>query len=280
MHEKNIIGIDIGGTNLRAAIVNKGVAKTIISEQINSFGSKDEVLQQLFFVIDKIMDTSVNAIGIGVPGLVLAQESMVYDVINIPAWKEIALQKIVEEKYKVPVLVENDANCFSLGEFYFGKGKNCNSFIGLTIGTGLGSGIIINKKLYTGANGGAGEFGMMPYLDKNYEYYASGQYFKNIYNQEGELVFEQANKGNKDAIKKYEEMGAHLGNAIKAILYALDIELIVLGGSVRHAFSYFQKAMWNEIKTIEFNRVKKNIKVEVSQLENAGILGASSLHLT
>lgn len=279
MYKKNIIGIDIGGTSLRAGIVNEGAIQAIISERINSQGSMDDVVQQLFTVIDRIMDTTVNAIGIGVPGLVVAKESMVYDVINIPAWKEIALQKIVEQNYNMPVLIENDANCFALGEFHFGKGKNCNSMIGLTIGTGLGAGIIINKKLYAGANGGAGEFGMMPYLDKNYEYYASGQYFKNVYKEDGATVFEQAKKGDKYAIKKYEEMGTHLGNAIKAILYALDIELIVLGGSVRYAHFYFERTMWDQIRTMEFSKAK-NIKVEVSQLPNAGILGASALHFT
>ncbi|MEO8861186.1 MAG: ROK family protein, partial [Ginsengibacter sp.] len=109
------------------------------------------------------------------------------------------------------------------------------------------------------------------------EYYASGQFFENKYNMRGEIVFEQVANGNKKALKMYEEMGTHLGNAIKMMLYALDVEVIILGGSVRAAFPYFSSAMWNQIKTFGFQKAIQNIKVEVSELENAGILGAAAL---
>ncbi|MEP6585016.1 MAG: ROK family protein, partial [Ginsengibacter sp.] len=187
------------------------------------------------------------------------------------------LQTLMEDHYKIPVHIENDANCFALGEFYFGKGRGCNSMIGLTIGTGLGSGIIINKKLHAGSNGGAGEFGMVDYLDKCYEYYASGQFFENVYNTKGEVIFKNAKQGDQEAIKMYEEMGDHLGKAIKTILFSLDVEMIILGGSVRHAYSFFEKAMWKQIKTFAFTRALEHLKIEVSTLENAGVLGAAGL---
>ena len=85
------------------------------------------------------------------------------------------MSQLIEEKFRLPVRVNNDANCFVLGEYHYGKGQGFDSMIGLTIGTGLGSGIIIDKQLFSGCNGGAGEFGMMEYLDHCYEYYASGQ---------------------------------------------------------------------------------------------------------
>lgn len=150
--------------------------------------------------------------------------------------------------------------------------------IGLTIGTGLGSGIIINKKLYTGKNGGAGEFGMIDYLDNYYEYYASGQFFKNVYGINGEIVFKKAAAGDKEALKMYAELGMHLGRAIKTILYAYDVELIVLGGSVRHAFPYFSKTMWQQIQTFAYKKAIENLKIEISELGNSGILGAAALH--
>lgn len=277
MSNISILGIDVGGTNFRGGLVVNNKLERIYSKRVNSQGSLDEVLNDLFLFTDNIINSSVSSIGIGVPGLVYSEEKMVYDVVYIPSWKKIPLQKFMEDRYQIPVYVNNDANCFALGEYYFGKGKGFNSIIGLTIGTGLGSGIILNKKLYEGKNGGAGEFGMIDYLDHTVEYYASGQFFENKYNLHGDIAFEQAANGNKEALKMYEEMGAHLGNAIKMMLYALDVELIILGGSVRAAFPYFSSAMWQQIKTFGFQKATQNLKVEVSELENAGILGAAAL---
>jgi glucokinase len=275
--DSNIIGIDLGGTNISAGLVIKNELQKISSEKINAKGSAEEVLQGLFSATDQLMNDSVNAIGIGVPGLVDHQKGLVFDVINIPSWKEVPLQKWMEERYHVPVKINNDANCFAIGEYYFGKGKDCNSMVGLTIGTGLGSGLILNKKLYSGKFCGAGEFGMIDYLDKCYEYYCSGQYFKNLYQIDGEVVFENARQGNAEAIRMYEEMGAHLGNAIKMVLYALDVEMIVLGGSVRHAYPYFSKTMWQQIKTTAFQKSAEDLRIEISELQNSGVLGAAAL---
>jgi len=272
------IGIDLGGTNIRAGIVHSNALQKIVSRRINARGSAEEVLQELFSVTDQLISNSVTSIGIGVPGLVNIEEGIVYDVVYIPSWKEVPLQKWMADRYELPVFVDNDANCFALGEYYFGKGKGYNSMIGLTIGTGLGSGIIINKKLYPGRNGGAGEFGMIEYLDHSCEYYASGQFFENVYKIKGEDVFKNAQEGNEDAIKMYEEMGIHLGNAIKTILYALDVELIIMGGSVRHAWLWFNKTMWQQIKTFGFQNAVKHLKIEISELENSGILGAAALY--
>ena len=274
---RNIIGIDLGGTNISAGLVIENELQQIFSEKINANGSAEEILRELFSATDPLMNDSVNAIGIGVPGLVDHESGLVFDVINIPSWKEIPLQKRMEERYQLPVRINNDGNCFALGEYYFGKGRGCHSMIGLTIGTGLGSGLILNKKLYGGKNCGAGEFGMISYLDKYYEYYASGQYFKNVYQIDGEAVFKNACEGNAEAIRMYEEMGAHLGNAIKMILYALDVELIILGGSVRHAYPYFSKTMWQQINTIAFQKSARGLRIEVSELENSGVLGAAAL---
>lgn len=278
MNNNSIIGIDLGGTNIRGGVVTDFKLSNIISKKINAQGSADEVLKEVFSLTDQLINNSVKSIGIGVPGLINAEEKMVYDVVYIPSWKKVPLQKWMEDRYHIPVFINNDANCFALGEFYFGKGKGTNSIVGLTIGTGLGCGLIINKKLYEGRNGGAGEFGMVSYLDKTVEYYASGQFFQNVYNTDGESVFKNAQEGNTEALKMYQEMGTHLGNAIKTILYALDVELIVLGGSVRHAFPYFSKTMWDQIKTFGFQNAIINLKIEVSEIQNAGMLGAAALY--
>ena len=277
MHNTFNIGIDLGGTNLRGGIVHENALQKIISRRINAKGSTQEVLEELFSITDQLINKSVTSIGIGVPGLVNAEKGIIYDVVYIPSWKEVPLQKWMEDRYQIPVFVDNDANCFALGEYYFGKGKRYDSLIGLTIGTGLGSGIIINKKLYTGKNGGAGEFGMIDYLDHCYEYYASGQFFQNIYQTDGEVVFKDAKSGDATAIKMYKEMGSHLGKFIKMILYSLDVELIIIGGSVRQAWPWFNETMWVQIQTFAFQKSLQHFQMEISELENAGILGAAAL---
>ena len=277
MINESVLGIDIGGTNIRGGLVNENKLSSIISRRLNAMGSVEEVLQQLFSLTDELINNSITAIGIGIPGLVDIDRGIVFDVVNIPSWKEVPLQKRMEERYKIPVFINNDANCFALGEFHFGKGRGCNSMVGLTVGTGLGSGLILDKKLYVGKNYGAGEFGMVDYLDKYYEYYGSGQYFTNVYQTDGEVVFKRAEGGDQQALKMYEEMGTHLGNAIKTILYALDVELIILGGSVRSAYPYFSKSMWRQIKTLAFQKTAENLRIEISELENSGLLGAASL---
>jgi glucokinase len=278
MNNETVIGIDIGGTNIRGGLVNENMLSTITSCKVNATGSVEDVLQQLFSLTDELINNSVTAIGIGIPGLVDIERGIVFDVVNIPSWKEVPLQKWMQDRYKIPVLINNDANCFALGEFYFGKGKGFNSMVGLTVGTGLGSGLILNKKLYVGKNCGAGEFGMIDYLDKYVEYYASGQYFTNVYQTDGEAVFKRACGGDTNALRMYEEMGAHLGNAIKIILYSLDVELIILGGSVRFAYPYFSKTMWQQIKTLAFQKSANSLRIEISELKNSGLLGAASLY--
>lgn len=276
MNEK-IIGIDLGATNIRGAVVQDENPAEIFTQRIHSKGSVNDVLEDVFAVVDKLMHYDVQAIGIGVPSVVDVEEGIVYDVQYIPSWKEVHLKKYLEDRYHIPVFVNNDANCFALGEYYFGKGKGRSSMIGLTVGTGVGAGIIINKKLYAGRNCGAGEFGTVDYLDKIYEYYCSGSFFENVYGLKGEFVFEKAQQGDAQMLKLYDELGTHLGNCIKMILYTFDPELIVLGGSVRHAYDFFEAAMWKQIRTCVYTKFADRLNVEVSSLKNSGILGAAAL---
>jgi glucokinase len=278
MSNQYTIGIDLGGTNIRGGLVNGKNLSAIKSEKINSQGTVEQIVQEIFALTDKLMNEEVNAIGIGVPGLVNEEKGIVFDVLNIPAWKEIPLKNLMEERYKVPVLINNDANCFAVGEYYFGKGAEGDSMVGLTVGTGLGSGIILKGKLYSGKNCGAGEFGMIDYLDQYIEYYASGQFFNNVYKIDGELVFNKAKEGDTLALQMYTEFGRHLGNAIKTILYALEVDKIILGGSVRYALPFFESAMWERINTFAYKQTLQQLTIQVSDLENSGILGAAALH--
>lgn len=278
MAREKIIGIDLGATNIRGAVVDNEAISAITSRRIHTKGTEEEVLKDVYSLVDALIKNGIKAIGIGVPSVVDVKKGIVYDVVHIPSWKEVHLKELLENRYHIPVFVNNDANCFALGEYYFGKGKGTDNMIGLTLGTGVGAGIIVNKQLYAGANCGAGEFGMVDYLDQNYEYYCSGSFFQNVYGLNGEQVFKDAQKGDPHALKLYREMGLHLGNAIKMIMYTCDPELIILGGSVQHAFEFFEQTMWQRIKTLAFTKSIDRLQIKTSALENSGIFGAAALY--
>ncbi|HSB94193.1 MAG TPA: ROK family protein, partial [Flavitalea sp.] len=278
MKQSRVIGIDLGATNVRGSVVTDNGIQLIHSARIRSSGTQEEVLEDLYALTDSIMEDGIAGIGIGVPSVVDIEAGIVYDVQYIPSWKEVPLKALMESRYNVPVYVNNDANCFALGEYYFGKGKGHRDMIGLAVGTGIGAGIIINRHLYAGANCGAGEFGMVDYLDHCYEYYAAGQAFQNVYGADGQQVFELAKQSDPQAVQWYEELGTHLGNCIKTIMYTYDPALIVMGGSVRHAYPFFQQTMWERIRSFAFTKSIGRLKIELSELENSGILGAAGLY--
>lgn len=172
-----LIGVDLGGTQVRAGLVEGDQLVKIAARTIRNKGTEEEVLSDLTAVLDEVFRLEVEGLGLGIPSIVDLETGVVYDVQNIPAWREVPLKRILEARYQVPVYINNDANCFAVGEKYFGLGRSYNNFVGLIIGTGLGAGLIINGRLYSGPNCGAGEFGMLPYLDSNFERYASGQFF-------------------------------------------------------------------------------------------------------
>ena len=288
--DTTIIGIDLGATNIRGAVVSgdavgNGAAvvgglalSEIVSARIRSEGSVDDVLGDIHQVIDALNTDDIAAIGIGVPSVVDVTEGIVYDVQYIPSWKEMPLKQLLEARYRKPVFVNNDANCFALGEYYFGGHAKAASMVGLTIGTGLGGGVIINHKLFPGYNCGAGKFGLLPYRDNILEYYCSGSFFRNVYGLDGLEVFEAAKAGDARAMELYGELGTHVGQAVKAVIYTYDPELIVLGGSVSQAFDLFRNAMWSEVKTLAYGQSAQRIRIAVSELTNSGILGAAALY--
>ncbi|HEV2353410.1 MAG TPA: ROK family protein [Puia sp.] len=278
MRQSKVIGVDLGATNIRGAVVSGESLSDIVSVRIHSNGEVDEVLGDIYTIIDTLMDQEVAGIGIGVPSVVDIDEGIVYDVQYIPSWVEVPLKRVLEARYHKPVYVNNDANCFALGEYYFGKGKGVSSMVGLTIGTGLGGGVIIHHKLFSGSNCGAGEIGCLPYKDKILEYYCSGSFFKNVYDLDGVGVYEAARKGEARPLQLYAELGRHVGQAIKMVVYTYDPQLIVLGGSVSQAYDLFSVTMWKEIRTLVYAKSLERIRVEVSNLKNSGILGAAALY--
>ena len=278
MKLKKYIGIDLGGTNVRAGVIFNDQIISLKSSAINSTGSTQEVLRQIFDVIEGLDMDSVAGIGIGVPSVVDIDKGIVYDVQNIPSWKEVPIKKILEERYNIPTKVNNDANCFALAEKHFGKGVDHASLIGLIMGTGLAVGIIINGQIYEGSNCGAGEFGMIKYLDHHYEYYCSGQYFDHTYGISGEELYKSALAGNHQSLEIFRSYGIHLGHAIQTIMYAYDPQLIVMGGSVSKAFQFYQESLNEVLASFAYQKSIDRLKIRVSEIENPGVLGAAGLH--
>jgi glucokinase len=180
MKLSSIIGVDIGGTNIKAGRVSRG---SILQKSLIPVKRKDPeqvVIEKLFNAIDKVFSSEVEAIGIGVPGVVSPITGIVYDVQNIPSWVEISLKRLVNEHYNVPVFINNDANCFALGEKHFGNAKQFSNCVAISIGTGLGMGVLIEDKLYNGVMCAAGEIGMLPYLNGIVEDYTGSFFLKHI----------------------------------------------------------------------------------------------------
>jgi len=275
---RTILGVDLGGTNARAGLVRSQRLGEVASVAINPQGSVEEVLDQICGLIDRTKSSDIDGVGIGVPSVVDIAKGIVYDVVNIPSWQEVPLKSILEARYAVSVMVNNDANCFALGEKHFGQGVGCRSLIGLILGTGFAGGVVVDGKLYPGKNCGAGEFGLIPYLDSIYEHYCCGQFFPRRVGQTGAEMYRRAVAGDREALEVFAEFGRHLGEAVKTILYAYDPEMIILGGSVRHAFRFFQEAMWESIRSFVFSNSLKSLKIAVSELEHVAILGAAALH--
>ena len=279
MDKFNIVGVDLGGTKVLAARIRNFRIEASKKLNITASGTRGQVIDEVIASISAVFDTETLAIGVGIPSVIDVDQGIIYDVQNIPSWQEVHLKTILENYFKVPVAINNDANCFAIGEKHFGIGKDSKNFVGLIIGTGLAAGIIINNQLYSGPNCGAGEFGMMPYLDKNYEHYASGQFFQHNYSMSGEEIYEQAGNGVLFALNAFNAFGTHLGEAIKTILFALDPELIILGGSVRLAYKHFKKSMWASINKFPYRNISNQLKIKVSRKHNIGVLGAAALHL-
>jgi glucokinase len=274
----SIIGIDLDGHFIRLGIVRGSKIKHFIEEKISHTRSKKFVLNEISALISQLYSTDIVGIGVGVPSVVDVQNGIVYDVTRIPSWKEVPLKHVLEEQFKVPVFINNDANCFALGAKYFGAGKEYRDMVGLILGEGLGAGIIIDNKLFSGKNCGAGEFGHIPYQDHNIEYYTSAQFFLKRHKVPFEQIFNHVESGDKHAQRIFDEFGHYLGDVIQTILYAMDPECIVMGGIVSKAFDYFEKSMWEHLNSFPFKHTLARLQIKAMNEPNTALLGAAALY--
>ena len=173
-------------------------------------------------------------------------------------------------------VAELRSNCFTLGESLYGEGKSYTNMVGVTIGTGIGAGVVIGRRLYGGQYMGAGEIGSFPYLDSDFEHYCSSFLFKR-YGTTGAVVAEKAQQGEQAALEIWKEFGRHLGNLIKAILFAYAPQAIVLGGGIVSAFPFFKNAMEQTMQSFPYKIISDNVSVVASHQKDSSLLGAAAL---
>ena len=274
-----IVGVDLGGTNVRAGRVHGRSLDDLAARPISARESAEHVLGEVFETVDQVFDDGVAGIGFGVPGVIDVERGIVYDVENIPAWREMHLKERLEERYGVPAVINNDANAFTVGEVHFGKARGYRYVVGLTLGTGLGAGVVVDGRLYSGSNCGAGEVGQIPYREHRIEEYCSGAFFRRETGEDGSVVFERARRGDRRALALYERFGREVGQAVMTVLYAYDPEIVVLGGSVSKAFPLFEAGLKESLERFAYPHALARFTLEVSNVDNISVLGAAALYL-
>lgn len=277
MKNEIIVGVDIGGTSIGAGcIIDKKIGKAY-SKPTGANRSADEILETLYEVVEQVLMPGTLAIGVGVPGLLNAEKGEILNISNIPSWKNLPLKQKLEQRFNIPVYLNNDANCFALGEKHFGKGQSYKNLVALALGTGVGGGVIINDKIHSGMFGGAGEVGCWPYEGESFENYCGSGFFIKKHNITGKELYEKAISGDKQAVELFEEFGVHLGKLINNILYILAPEAIIIGGSISKSFHLFEPGIRKEMNDFPFEVIKKNIMITQSELNDIALLGAAGL---
>ena len=316
MKKNYTIGIDLGGTNVKIALlknVNIIVQKTSIETDKHKGRSKliAEIIKIIKQLIkdNKLKKSQIAGIGIGVAGPINFDRGFIHNLTNIKGWKNTPLKQMLTKKIGIRTFVDNDVNVVTLGELAFGAGRGFKDILCLTLGTGVGGGIVLNGHLYRGPNFTAGEIGHIPISITGPKCNCGGtacieRYVGNkfiiqrakelVKNNKKSLIFKYANNQiskitpkiisqaasdkDKTALLIWREVGNYLGIALSGLVNTLNPELIIIGGGVAKA----GKPLFDSIKKTIKLRAMKNpasfVKVVPALLgEEAGIVGASVL---
>lgn len=297
-----VLAADIGGTNIRAAVVSD---QSNITDQLRSqidLGdrslSADQLVDQLRYFFTDILrqHPDVQAIGMGFPGFFLGDTGLLVASPNLPNLHNLPLAEILSEKMNIPVHIQNDALCAAIGEHAHGAGKGASNLLHITLGTGIGGGLILHNLPYTGENGMAMEFGHLNVAQGSLarpcgcggkgcvEAYASATAIATRYHElSGSLsdssdVFERACDGDSQAIEIIESAGGYLGAAIAQSIQLLDIHTVSVSGGLTGAWSLLYPAIMRSLNEGLIPPLKGQISVMRSTLaDNAGILGAATI---
>ena len=306
-----VIAVDLGGTNLRAAILSP--AGEIIERHKEATHASDgwvKVVERLIGSIQRQLEIAVqkgikvSAIGVGAPGVIQVDKGIVVKSPNFPDWNNVPLKEQLEQALAIPAFIENDANAAALGEQWRGAGQNIRSMILLTLGTGVGGGIILDNKIWHGADGMAGEIGHMTLIPEGrpctcgnagcLEMYASARGIAQSYREAleksatktrhtvppvtSEQVYSAAREGNAVAIRVMKDMGRMLGIGIANLINIFNPERIVIGGGVKDAWPLFIEAVRQEIMKRAFEVPAKRTEIMPSLLgDDAGMVGAAAV---
>ena len=284
----NILAIDIGGTMIKYGLVSSD-GKILSTDKIKTESSKglNNILNKIDNIFKRYKEN--NPVGIAVSGTGQIN-GMIGKVIGgnpiIPNWIGANLVKILEEKYNLPAVLENDVNCVALGEKWIGAGKDLSNFICLTIGTGIGGGIILNNQLFRGENFVAGEFGHILIKKGEFEQFASTTALIRLVKERtgktlnGKEIFDLEKKEIVEYQEVISEWIENLTDGLSSIVYCFNPANMILGGGVIEQ----GEPLINRIKNSLFKKIGPQFKEKLNIIQaklgnNAGMIGASYLLL-
>jgi len=290
-----IIGVDLGGTKIAVATVSSegNLIGPLYTTPTLGHENKDVVLKRIFDAIDQVIvesnldKTDISGIGIGSTGPIDVKEGKILACPQLPTLNHFPLRKSTEDKFGIPVVLNNDANAMILGESIFGAGKGYRVVLGFTLGTGIGCALVNNRQIYLGATETSGEIWVSSYRDGTIEDYVSGRGLSRIYNEisgKEKSAFEIADlarKGDLPAKRSWDEFGQALAFAMSWCVNLIDPDIVVLGGSISKSFDLFYPSMDLYFRKYICPVPAQKTKVVSSSLgDNAGVIGAASLILS
>ena len=284
-----ILAIDIGGTEIKYGIVNSSgeIYATKITPTEAEKGSL-VLFDKIYKMMEDYLEYNVIGIAISSTGQINGIKGEVTGGFPlIPGWIGTNVVEHLENKYNLPVILENDVNCAALGEFWLGAGKKKEDFLCLTIGTGVGGGIIINNDLYRGSNYSAGEFGCMKLFgDDDFQSHTSMtslvRMIKNATGktQNGIEIFDEIHKNNKIYIDIYEKWCESISKGLAILCLIFNPPLIIIGGGVSKQGDFLLNNLKNKLKLQLPKNFTDNLELLPAETGNlAGILGATYLLL-
>jgi len=287
---KYVVGVDLGGTKISCGVVSErgDIVNETITIPTEADKPREYVIENIRKCIEEVLNKNpeipISGIGIGSPAPLDSEKGVILTPQNLPTLHGCNLKEEVEGISSLLVRIDNDANCFVLGEALFGAGKGFSIVTGLTLGTGLGCGIVIDGRTFKGATSTSAEIWKNPYLDGNFEDKVSGRGIEWAYRKRGgegisaKEIGKRAREGERIAIEAMEEFGYHLGIVISFMVNLLDPHIVVLGGSIQKDFDLFKYSMITATN-LNINPVpQEHLMIKKSRLgDSAGIIGAASL---